>query len=118
MNGVLLAISQSAFGEAFIFSDVMTSLRELAIALKEQYPRAYVPVLIPAAMAEFNALIAELVSQYVTKSTPLVARDHLRFIIQGYEPLPEKARQVLSWAPMSLQKGVSLFLERYDAYIN
>ncbi|MDQ3002055.1 MAG: NAD-dependent epimerase/dehydratase family protein [Fibrobacterota bacterium] len=113
VQGTLSALAKSDFGQAYILSDGMTSLREMAVALKLLRPRAYMPFRIPQAMAESNAIVSEWVSRFVTGKPPLVARDHLKFITQEYEPIAEKAEKYLGWKPMSLDDGLRRFLERY-----
>jgi dihydroflavonol-4-reductase len=110
--GAKAALKAAAWGEAFILSDVQTSLAGLAMDLKRQYPRAYRPISIPMPLAVFNSKLMEAGSR-LTGIPPLISRDHLRYLAAGHAADASKAVAGLAWKPMDLEEGVRRFMIRY-----
>lgn len=112
-DGIVRALEAGTPGSAYILSDGMTSLRGMAAALKAQYPAAYSPFTMPAPVARLNSALLEALSRHVTGRHPLISSDHLKFLLQGYEPDAAKAVRELGWKPMPLEEGIGRFLARH-----
>jgi nucleoside-diphosphate-sugar epimerase len=93
---------------AFIVSDGMTSMPEMARALRQQ-TRSYVPITIPKALAYLSAALLELLSR-ITRQHPILAKVQVDFITNGSEPIAAKAQQTLGWKPQSLENGLVRYL--------
>jgi dihydroflavonol-4-reductase len=94
---------------AFIVSEGMTSLRELALAVKAEAPQAFSPPLVPRWMAYAAIGGMEQVAR-LTGLRPIMSTSQLDFVTKGDEPLAERAVSILGWKPRTLAEGVRLYL--------
>ncbi|MHB8843299.1 MAG: NAD-dependent epimerase/dehydratase family protein [Nitrospirota bacterium] len=101
-----LEVSQGAY----IVSDQMTSLREIALTVNK-YARSYVPVTMPLWVARIGVSIAEKVARLFSQR-PIMAKVQLKFITSGMEPRADKVRKETGWSPLSLDEGIKIYLSR------
>ncbi|MDX1599906.1 MAG: NAD-dependent epimerase/dehydratase family protein [Anaerolineales bacterium] len=95
---------------AWIVSDGMTSLREMARILRG-LGHGFVPPRVPLCIARAAAHSMEVWAG-LTGQPPLMANVQLDFLTAGHEPISEKAQERLDWEPMPLEQGIELFVER------
>ena len=108
------AIIASMSGEgAYIVSDQMTTLKTIALLLR-QHVNSYVPCVAPVEMARQGARLMEWISR-ITKMRPIMAKGQIDFITQGSEPLPGRISNELSWRPCGLDEGLAKYLETHCA---
>jgi nucleoside-diphosphate-sugar epimerase len=93
---------------AFIVSDQMTTLKSIAMVLR-QFTESYIPPTAPVQIARSGAIMAEWVSR-VTRTKPLMARVQIDFITNGSEPLPERIIHEIGWQPTTLADGLRQYL--------
>jgi nucleoside-diphosphate-sugar epimerase len=99
---------------AFIVSEGMTSLKDIALAVRAQAPRAFVPPVVPAWMAYAAIGLLERIARW-TGTRPIMSVSQLDFVTQGDEPLADRAASVLGWQARSLAEGLGQTLrERAD----
>jgi nucleoside-diphosphate-sugar epimerase len=94
---------------AFIVSESMSSLKEIALAVRAQAPRAFVPPTVPAWMAYATIGLLERIARW-SGTRPILSVSQLDFVTQGDEPLADRAISVLGWQPGSLAEGVGKYL--------
>lgn len=94
---------------AFLISDTMTSMPDMARALR-RLRRSYVPLTVPRPLAYVSAALFEAGAR-LTGWRPVLARVQVDFITAGNEPLVDKAREVLGFEPVTLERGLALYLE-------
>jgi nucleoside-diphosphate-sugar epimerase len=94
---------------AFIVSDGMTSLGELARAQRREAGRGWVPPSIPRGLAYATVRLIEAVARLL-RVRPILATVQLDFITAGHEPRADRAREVLGWQPWPLEHGLRTFL--------
>ncbi len=95
-------------GGAYIVSDQMTTLREIALTLKK-YSHSYVPTTMPLWAANFGASASEFIAR-LFRVKPIMAKVQLEFITKGLEPKSERAQKELGWTPLSMDEGIKLYL--------
>jgi nucleoside-diphosphate-sugar epimerase len=104
------AISLSIDHEgAFIVSEAMTSLQEIAHTLR-QFAPCFVPPQLPKVIVYTSITLMEAFAK-ISGTRPLLSVSQLDFITKGDEPLATKAQDVLGWEAMTLSSG----LEKYMA---
>lgn len=106
IKGILLAIEKEKWGESYIFSDEMTSLEQIVRTVKSIYPKTFVPLKIPIWIARVSAFFLELLSNFITRRPPIMAKVQIDFITKGLRPSSEKAQRELDWKPMPLSEGI------------
>lgn len=92
----------------FLVSDTMTSMPEMARALRQQM-RSYVPLTVPRPLAYASAALFEAGAR-LTGRRPILAKVQVDFITAGNEPLADKAREVLGFQPVTLAQGLARYL--------
>lgn len=93
---------------AFLISDTMTTMPEMARALRRQM-RSYVPLTVPRPLAYASAALFEAGAR-LTRRRPILAKVQVDFITAGNEPVADKARDVLGFQPLALKQGLALYL--------
>ncbi len=93
----------------YIVSDGVTSLREMARSVRAR-GAGFVPPRVPVSVARLSATGLEILAR-LTGIRPLMAHVQLDYLTAGHSPVAEKARASLGWEPLSLGKGIELFLE-------
>jgi nucleoside-diphosphate-sugar epimerase len=94
---------------AFIVSDQMTSLREIALRLREE-TRSYIPPTVPLPLAYASTSLLEFFARRL-HIKPIMARVQLEFITKGWEPQADRAQRELGWQPLSLRQGIQKYLK-------
>jgi nucleoside-diphosphate-sugar epimerase len=105
-DAIVLAFDHAG---AFIVSEGMTSLKDVAIAVRAQSPRAFVPPVVPAWMAYAAIGLLERVARW-TGTRPIMSVSQLDFVTKGDEPLADRATNVLGWQARSLADGIQQYL--------
>lgn len=95
-------------GKAYIVSDQMTTLRDIALTLRKHGP-SYVPLTMPFWVAQAGAFFLEPFAR-LFRSRPIVAKIQLNFISKGLKPIAERAQKELGWKPLSLDEGIRIYL--------
>jgi dihydroflavonol-4-reductase len=93
---------------AFIVSDAMTSLSDLARQTRKLHS-CWIPPTIPTVLGYASATLMEGFAR-LTRMRPPLARVQLDFITKGWEPLAERAASVLGWTPRPLAQGLAQYL--------
>ena len=96
-------------GAAYIVSDQMTSLKEVALTLRH-HARSYVPPTAPLWMAHSTTGVLESLAR-LTRTKPVMARVQIEFITKGWEPRSERAEKDLGWKPWTLSEGIQKYLK-------
>jgi nucleoside-diphosphate-sugar epimerase len=99
---------------AFIVSEGMTSMPEMARALRKLTP-SYVPMTLPKALAYVSAAFLELVARIIRKR-PILAKVQVDFITSGSEPVAAQAQHTLGWKPQSLEQGLQRYLRERKSF--
>jgi nucleoside-diphosphate-sugar epimerase len=99
---------------AFIVSEGMTSMPEMARALRKLTP-SYVPITLPKALAYVSAAFLELVARIIRRR-PILAKVQVDFITSGSEPVAAQAQHTLGWKPQSLEQGLQRYLRERKSF--
>lgn len=94
---------------AFIVSEGMTSLKEIAQTVRAQAPGAFVPPVIPQRLAYAAIGLLERIARFAGKR-PIMSVSQLDFVTKGDEPVADSAFSELAWEPRSLAEGVGQYL--------
>lgn len=95
---------------AFIISDQITQLRQIAVELSQlTHQQSVVPPTAPLWLVRSSATLLEIFAR-TFKVRPLIARVQIEFITNGFEPLTDKAQQELLWTPRLLSDGLTRYL--------
>jgi nucleoside-diphosphate-sugar epimerase len=94
---------------AYIVSDQMTSLQEIALTLRE-HARSYIPPTIPLWLARGNTVLLEFFARRLNVQ-PIMAQVQLEFISKGLEPQVDRACAELGWQPLCLRQGIQKYLQ-------
>ena len=100
---------------AYIVSDQMTSLSEMALTLREN-ARSYIPPTVPLRMVRSATAMLEFFAR-LFRIRPIMARVQLEFITKGWEPRPDRAQEDLGWKPKSLSQGLQNYLRERTSVI-
>lgn len=95
---------------AYIVSDQMTTLRDMARAVRHT-ARSWAPPSLPLAAVCPLVPALERVAA-LTRRPPIMARVQLQFLTQGTEPRPDKIISELGWRPLPLDEGIRRYLGR------
>jgi nucleoside-diphosphate-sugar epimerase len=99
---------------AYIVSDEMTSLRDIALTMRKQ-TWSYVPLMIPLWLTMLGVHLLEAIAR-VIRVKPFASAVQIAFLTKGWRPSPNKAIRELNWKPMPLEEGIRRFLsERRSA---
>ena len=94
---------------AFLVSDAMTSLKEIALTL-HSLADAYVPPVVPVWVARSGAAAGEVLAR-LTHSLPIMTRDQIDFMTSSPVPETDRAEEELGWQPMSFDVGIRKYLQ-------
>lgn len=100
---------------AFLVSDGMTSMPDLARALR-RLMRSYVPLTVPRPVAYASAALFEAGAR-LTGRRPILAKVQVDFIVAGNEPVADKAREVLGFEPVPLERGLAQYLKEREGLL-
>jgi dihydroflavonol-4-reductase len=92
---------------AYLVSDQMTTLQEIAQVIRKQIP-SYVPVVMPLWVIRAGVFVMEAFAK-VARVKPLTSTVQIDFLTRGWRPDPAKAIQELGWKPMDLEEGCRRF---------
>jgi dihydroflavonol-4-reductase len=101
-------ISSVGVPGAFIVSDQMTTLKDIAVTLRTQ-GRSYVPAVMPMWVIKPGIAVLEGVARLVNVR-PIASSVQIDYMTKGWEPRSAKARRDLDWRPMALADGLQRFL--------
>jgi nucleoside-diphosphate-sugar epimerase len=93
---------------AYIVSDQMTTLREIARTMRGQAP-CHVPLSLPLRLITLGISVLETIAS-VIRVKPVASMVQIEFITKGWEPNPSKAVTELRWKPMPLEAGIRRYL--------
>ena len=94
---------------SFIVSEGMTSLKTLALEVRSQEPKTFIPPSVPKWMAYLTIGLLEAIAK-IFKHRPILSVSQLDFITKGDEPKADQAIDVLGWQPLSHRSGVARYL--------
>ena len=97
---------------AFLVSDGMSCLKDLALALRS-LTRSYVPPVVPAGLAYAATAPVEALARLL-RFRPMLCQAQLDFITQGTEPLADRAAATLGWRPLPLRDGLRRYLDERE----
>jgi dihydroflavonol-4-reductase len=97
---------------AYIVSDQMTSLREVALEL-HNHAKSYIPPVVPLWMGYLCTTLLEFLARLI-RQRPIMSRVQIEFITKGWEPKSEKTQKELRWKPLSLCEGINKYLEEWN----
>jgi dihydroflavonol-4-reductase len=93
---------------AYIVSDQMTSLRDIAQTMRKQ-TWSYIPLTVPLWFAMAGIYLIEAIARII-KVKPFASAVQMAFLTKGWRPNAGRAIAVLDWKPMPLEEGVRRFL--------
>ena len=95
---------------AYIVSDAMTTLEDIARTMRRQV-RSYVPMVMPMWLITPGVVVLEAVAK-ITGIRPFASAVQIEFLTKGWKPDPGRATRELGWKPTSLEEGVGRVLSR------
>ncbi len=104
-NGIIASLNHSG---AFLLSDQMVSMNELAKSLRS-LTKSYRPISVPEFIAYGFVFVVESLARVIGVK-PILCKVQLDFITNGSEPVATKAQEVLRWKPMPLIEGLKRYL--------
>ena len=93
---------------AYIVSDQMTTLRDIANSMRRQ-TWSYIPLTVPLWFTMLGIYLLEAIA-YIVKVKPFASAVQIAFLTKGWTPSPAKAVTILGWKPMPLEEGIRRFL--------
>jgi nucleoside-diphosphate-sugar epimerase len=93
---------------AYIVSDQMTTLRDIAKAMRKQ-TWSYIPLIVPLWFTMLGIYLLEAIA-HVIKVKPFASAVQIAFLTKGWIPSSSKAVTGLAWKPMPLEEGIRRFL--------
>jgi hypothetical protein len=93
---------------AYIVSDQMTSLRDIAQTMRKQ-TWSYIPLTVPLWFAMAGIYLIEAIARII-KVKPFASAVQMAFLTKGWRPNAGRAIAMLAWKPMPLEEGVRRFL--------
>ena len=93
---------------AFIVTDQMTSLQEMAQTVRA-HAKSLIPPTVPLWMAYASTVLLEFLALRL-KKRPIMAQVQLEIISKGWEPKADRARLELGWQPIDLSQGIHKYL--------
>ena len=109
-SAVQSAIDRKRYGESYIISDQMTSLREMAHALHRLYPKSMRPIQIPLFLVKLGTFFLDMYADRVTRRPPIMTSVQIHYITRSPIPDTGKARAELDFRPMILSAGIERWL--------
>jgi nucleoside-diphosphate-sugar epimerase len=93
---------------AYIVSDQMTTLRDIAKAMRKQ-TWSYIPLTVPLWFSMLGIYLLETIA-HIVKVKPFASAVQIAFLTKGWTPSPNRAVTDLAWKPMPLEEGIRRFL--------
>ena len=93
---------------AYIVSDQMTSLEEIARTMRVRVA-SYVPISMPVSITKLGVSILKSASRLIGVK-PFASAVQIDYLTKGWEPSSDKAIRELSWKSMALAEGIDRFL--------
>ena len=93
---------------AFIVSDQMTSLAQIARTLRARVA-SYVPLTMPVGVTKLGVSILERAARLIGVK-PFASSVQLEYLTKGWEPSPAKAVRELGFIPLPLADGIDRYL--------
>jgi nucleoside-diphosphate-sugar epimerase len=93
---------------AFIVSDQMTSLAEIARTARARMA-SYVPLTMPVNVTKFGVSVLEKAAR-LAHVKPFASSVQLEYLTKGWEPNPAKAVRELTFRPLPLADGIHRYL--------
>jgi nucleoside-diphosphate-sugar epimerase len=93
---------------AYIASDQMTSLKDIAQTMRGQ-THSYIPMVLPMWMVRLGVSVLEAIARTI-KVKPFASAVQIDFLTKGWKPDPSKAIRELGWKPLPLEEGISRVL--------
>lgn len=93
---------------AYIFSDQMTSLHEIALRLHAE-AHTRIPPIMPQGIVMPGVTLLEALAR-LTRRPPIMAHVQIEFLTKGWEPRSDGAIAELGWQPASLEEGLRRYL--------
>ncbi|MFI6485134.1 NAD-dependent epimerase/dehydratase family protein [Nonomuraea sp. NPDC050663] len=101
-----LAVEHSAVGSRYIASERYLSLTEVAHIVRDSWPNANLPRMVPRWLARAISEAGEVLAS-VTNKPPLVSRGELAFLTHEVRPDAGRASRELGWSARPFESGVS-----------
>ena len=89
---------------AFIASDQMTSLKDIAQSMRKQV-WSYVPLVLPLWIVMFGVELMEAMARII-RIKPFASTVQIAFLTKGWRPDSGKAIRELGWKPLPLEDGI------------
>jgi nucleoside-diphosphate-sugar epimerase len=93
---------------AYIASDQMTSLRDIAETMRKQ-TWSYIPLAVPLWLTLVGIYVLEAGARLVSVK-PFASAVQIAFLTKGWKPSAARAITELAWSPMPLEEGIKRFL--------
>ena len=93
---------------AYIASDQMTSLEEIATTMRGRVA-SYVPITMPVSITKLGVSVLESAAKLIGVK-PFASAVQIDYLTKGWEPSPDKAIRELFWKPMALAEGIDRYL--------
>jgi nucleoside-diphosphate-sugar epimerase len=115
-NALCSAIQKGCYGEGFNVSDAYLSLKDLAIAARKVFPKAYQPLELPAWLVNASAHLMDFISHSITRRPPILSAVQVLYITKSFDIDCTKAKLKLGWSPMSIGDGITRLFTRYQVH--
>src|SRR5215813_12853824 len=89
---------------AYIVSDEMTTLRDIANSMRKQ-TWSYIPLTVPLWFTMLGIYLLETIA-HIFKVKPFASAVQIAFLTKGWIPSSGKAIRILAWKPLPLDDGI------------